>query len=223
MKQRICFLLAALLLCATGLMIPAGASEINGETWNTAPSAASTEETRDPLPAAETTEETQDSLPAVGPAEETGVTLPSAEPVGENQDAPDESPWKMGLIDAGTYHSAWIREDGTVGTARNGQVPQHWKGITRIAASVGTVCLREDGTVVTAGSVQGKQSIATWRNIVDIDVSQSNTIGLTARGTVVVAGSNARKQCWEYDALIHIAFSILMMVRTSVSHLSAIS
>src|SRR5699024_94612 len=100
-----------------------------------------------------------------------------------------------GLIDAGTYHSVWIREDGTVGTARNGQVPQHWKGITRIAASVGTVCLREDGTVVTAGSVQGKQSIATWRNIVDIDVSQSNTIGLTARGTVVVAGSNARKQC----------------------------
>ena len=48
MKQRICLLLAALLLCATGLMIPAGASEINGETWSTAPSAASTEETRDP-------------------------------------------------------------------------------------------------------------------------------------------------------------------------------
>ena len=58
MKQRICFLLAALLLCATGLMIPAGAAEISGETWSTAPSAASTEETRDPLPAAETTEET---------------------------------------------------------------------------------------------------------------------------------------------------------------------
>ena len=182
MKQRICFLLAALLLCATGLMIPAGAAEISGETWNTAPSAASTEETRD-------------TLPTVGPAEETGVTLPSAEPVGENQDAPTKVPGKRELIDAGTYHSAWIREDGTVGTARNGQVPQHWKGITRIAASVGTVCLREDGTVVTAGSVQGKQSIATWRNIVDIDVSQSNTIGLTARGTVVVAGSNARKQC----------------------------
>ena len=70
-----------------------------------------------------------------------------------------------------------------------------WKDIIQIAAYNHTVGLRADGTVVAAGKVPGKDNIATWTTIIDIDASANNTIGLTSAGTVVCTGYNTYGQC----------------------------
>lgn len=104
-----------------------------------------------------------------------------------------------GAIAAGSYHSVWIKEDGSVaaiGQSDGGRCDvSDWTDIIAVSASEHTVGLKSDGTVVAAGKNEyGKCDVQDWQNIVDIAAGSKNTVGLRADGTVVVAGSNVYKQ-----------------------------
>lgn len=100
---------------------------------------------------------------------------------------------------AGTYHSVFIRHDGTVGavgqTSMDRCKVEEWTNIVAVDASSHTVGLKKDGTVVATGSNDRMQcSVSTWRNIVAIAAGSDHTVGLKSDGTVVAVGNNALNQ-----------------------------
>ena len=109
------------------------------------------------------------------------------------QDAPE---LKMDSLTAGTTRSIWIRDNGSIATVGGtGGKTNEWRNIVQIASYNYAVGLKDDGTVVVEEGVQSAYNIRNWTNIVDIDTNENNTIGLTDKGSVVVAGYNTYNQC----------------------------
>lgn len=107
------------------------------------------------------------------------------------------------MLAAGAYHSVFIREDGSVGTAGlllDGRCDvSEWNNIVAVSAFSHTVGLKSDGTVVATGlNKDGQCDVSKWENVVDIDAGYFNTIGAHKDGTVSINGYN--KFC-QYDAL----------------------
>ena len=100
---------------------------------------------------------------------------------------------------AGTYHSVFIRPDGTVGAVGQASMDrckvERWKNIIAVDASSHTVGLKKDGTVVATGSNDRMQcNVSSWKNIVAIAAGTDHTVGLKSDGTVVAVGNNALNQ-----------------------------
>ncbi|MGN0745922.1 MAG: RCC1 domain-containing protein [Aristaeellaceae bacterium] len=97
-------------------------------------------------------------------------------------------------IAVGGYHTAAVREDGTVmavGSNEYGECDvSGWTDIVAISAGVHhTVGLKADGTVVAAGwNEHGECNVSDWSDIVAISAGCSCTVGLKADDTVVAVG-----------------------------------
>lgn len=104
-------------------------------------------------------------------------------------------------IDAGAYHNAGLKMDGTVmanGLNISGQCDvEDWENIVSVSAGfMHTVGLKMDGTVVATGrNTSGECDVSEWRDIVAISAGTDYTIGLKADGTVVATGRNDYGQC----------------------------
>lgn len=101
-------------------------------------------------------------------------------------------------VSAGGYHSAGLREDGTViATGAASERVKDWKNIVAISAGgFHTVGIKSDGTVIAEGSNdEGQCNVDTWENIVAISAGQRHTVGLRSDGTVVATGYNDNGQC----------------------------
>ena len=97
-------------------------------------------------------------------------------------------------IAAGGYHTAAVREDGTVmavGSNEYGECDvSGWTDIVAISAGTHhTVGLKADGTVVAVGwNEHGECNVSDWSDIVAISAGCSCTVGLKADDTVVTVG-----------------------------------
>jgi len=103
-------------------------------------------------------------------------------------------------LDAGTYNSVGLKEDGTVVAVGYNKGQYDASGWTDIAAvSAGgsyTVGLKSDGTVVAVGNnYNGQCNVSGWTDIVAISASFFHTVGLKSDGTVVAVGDNEKGQC----------------------------
>lgn len=101
-------------------------------------------------------------------------------------------------VSAGGYHSAGLREDGTViATGAASERVKDWKNIVAISAGgFHTVGIKSDGSVIAEGSNdEGQCNVDTWENIVAISAGQRHTVGLRSDGTVVATGYNDNGQC----------------------------
>ena len=101
-------------------------------------------------------------------------------------------------VSAGGYHSAGLREDGTViATGAASERVKDWKNIVAISAGgFHTVGIKSDGTVIAEGSNdEGQCNVDTWENIVAVSAGQRHTVGLRSDGTVVATGYNDNGQC----------------------------
>ena len=195
MKKLVGAVLVVLLIWSLCMAIPVRATEsteFTAPTLETEPvsmeeTALATEEPT--LPTEETILETRPQVLPQKPeavSEETEATVPE-EP---------ESPWKTGKIAAGAYHSVWIREDGTVGTASGSKACDQWKNIHQVAAWEGTLGLTSKGKVVADGSHEVERRVASWQDIVDIDIKDPLVIGLTKQGTVALCGCSLNVSSW---------------------------
>lgn len=104
-------------------------------------------------------------------------------------------------VASGDWHSAVLRNDGTVftnGSNHFGQCDtQGWRQIVGITAGAfHSVGLKEDGTVLAVGdNTYGQCNVQDWNNIVAIAAGQRHTVGLKADGTLVASGDNTYGQC----------------------------
>jgi hypothetical protein len=116
-------------------------------------------------------------------------------------------------VSAGFYHTAGLREDGTVaavGLNDDGQCEtQGWRDIVSISAGYNnTLAVRTDGTVVKAGkNCSDMCEIQNWRDIVAVSAGMVHTAGLKSDGTVVATGNNSFGQCnvqgWKDFIAVH--------------------
>lgn len=102
-------------------------------------------------------------------------------------------------IAAGTYHTVYIKSDGTVGAVgRTGDdrcKVGDWMDIISVDASSHTVGLKSDGTVVATGPNKKKQcNITKWEDIIAVAAGSEHTVGLKSDGTVVAVGNSAKKR-----------------------------
>ena len=122
-------------------------------------------------------------------------------PSDELKAALDETVRRFDRIEAGSYHTLGIGEDGAVVAAGYNYEGQclvgEWTNIAHLAAGVyHTVGLHTDGTVVAAGNNEdGQCDVTDWTYITDIDAGDYHTVGLRMDGTVVATGRNAHGQC----------------------------
>ena len=101
-------------------------------------------------------------------------------------------------IEAGTFSTVGVREDGSVVAVGSGSSDlKDWCRIIAVSAGHShTVGLKENGTVVAGGNnVDGDCNTSNWRNIVAVTTGQSHTVGLKADGTVVATGGNFHGEC----------------------------
>ncbi len=104
-------------------------------------------------------------------------------------------------VAAGDWHSAVLKNDGTIftdGTNHFGQCDtESWKEMVGIAAGAfHTVGLKEDGTVLATGdNSYGQCDINSWSNIVAVAAGNRHTVGLKTDGTLIAAGDNTFGQC----------------------------
>ena len=100
----------------------------------------------------------------------------------------------IGRLDAGRYHTVYVRDDKTVaacGDNSSGQCEvEGWSDVVQVSAGAEhTVALRSDGTVLACGSNEYEQcNVSGWKNIVQIAASDYDTIGLKSDGSLVSTG-----------------------------------
>lgn len=101
-----------------------------------------------------------------------------------------------GIVAVGFYHTAALKNDGTVlacGDDSFGQCQvSAWHSVKQICAGAyHTVGLLEDGTVIAAGrNDEGQCDVGDWRDIVAVTAADWATFGLKRDGTVVACGFN---------------------------------
>ncbi len=113
-----------------------------------------------------------------------------------------EIPKTAKTIAAGVSSSVWIYDSGSIGTTYSaydysGEGVSQWQDVVQICAYNGVVGLLSDGTVVATGDVAGARNIANWGDIMDIDTTYGNTVGLSTSGTVVCAVGGLNTSSWE--------------------------
>lgn len=100
----------------------------------------------------------------------------------------------IGRLDAGRYHTVYVRNDKTVaacGDNSSGQCNvESWTDVVQVSAGAEhTVALRSDGTVLACGNNEyGQCDVSDWKNIVQIASSDYDTIGLKSDGSFVSTG-----------------------------------
>lgn len=102
-------------------------------------------------------------------------------------------------VAAGAYHTAYIKADGTVGTAGRTSDDrckvEGWMDIVAVDSSSHTVGLKSDGTVVATGPNGKKQcNVSKWEDIIAIAAGAEHTLGLKSDGTVVAVGNSAKNR-----------------------------
>lgn len=153
-----------------------------------------------------------DAIPAVTSAEseetteQTDPPQMSTIPLEPEQDY-IESAVNHGMIDAGNYHSVYLRPDGTV-AAEGKSIPSKyanrssrlnvsgWTDIVEVSAASHTVGLKSDGTVVAVGVDRyGQCNVDGWMDIISISAGDNSTLGLHSDGTVEAVGDDHLGQC----------------------------
>ena len=93
-------------------------------------------------------------------------------------------------------------EDGSVQALMvNGEereLPDSWTDIAAIFSGPDVGAVRKDGTAVIdqpEDNEYGQKNVSGWKNLTQLALSDSHTVGLREDGTVVAVGSNASGQC----------------------------
>ncbi len=105
--------------------------------------------------------------------------------------AQEDEAQKEVIIAAGSYHTVWVNSDGTVGhVGRNRpEYLQGLKDVVQIAAHHATFGLDSEGTLVFGDdSAWTSETYQEWFDLVDIDSSECDMIGLRSDGTVITTG-----------------------------------
>ena len=100
----------------------------------------------------------------------------------------------LGRLALGSYHTVFLRTDGTVaavGDNSHGQCDvSGWKNITQVCAGAKhSVALRADGSVAAAGdNSYGQCDVSGWKNVVKIAAGDYDTVALLKDGSFVSCG-----------------------------------
>lgn len=107
----------------------------------------------------------------------------------------------LGRLAVGSYHTVYIRDDGTAaacGDNSDGRCDvSGWTELVQVCAGAKhTAALRADGTVVAAGDDSyGQCDVGDWRNVIAIAAGEYDTVALLADGSIVSCGYHS------YDSL----------------------
>ena len=107
----------------------------------------------------------------------------------------------LGRLAVGSYHTVYIRDDGTAaacGDNSDGRCDvSGWTELVQVCAGAKhTAALRADGTVVAAGDDSyGQCDVGDWRNVFAIAAGECDTVALLADGSIVSCGYHS------YDSL----------------------
>ena len=114
-------------------------------------------------------------------------------------------------VDAGTFHSLGLKNDGTVYST---EIPEPnrrfdfgqcnvstWNSIVDIGAGLDhSVGLKSDGTVLATGNNKfGQCNVDGWKDIISISVNGCLTVGLKSDGTVLATGLGQAQQTKTMD------------------------
>ena len=187
---------AAVIILAIAIMLP-GMKKSNNQSTVERPAYSGPEATKNTIPEAQT----QNGMP---PAATEAKKPPATE---AREEAPQKHNTPVPMVDAGNYHSVYLRSDGTVAAKGSREKSKHanrglrcdvsgWTDIVAISASSHTVGVKKDGTVVATGvNTYGQCDIDSWRDIVAVSAGDNHTLGLRSDGTVVAKGCDDLGQC----------------------------